>query len=106
MRGQDIPTLIAGSQVTRIGQEFAWDYFKKNVDVFVNKFGAVSAGSFQRCIRASADNLCSTEMANDVEVESFCSLHSKYFGFSRNFVNPPLTNTHSKCSIVQFSRSV
>ncbi|ETN76613.1 hypothetical protein NECAME_11563 [Necator americanus] len=70
-RAQDHMLLFYGANISRIGQEFLWNYFKENMSLLIEKFGGVNSSLFQRCLKLSIERQCSEEFAT--EVESFLS---------------------------------
>lgn len=67
VRAQDLMLLFYGARLTKIGQDFIWQYFKENTTTWLSRFGDVNSALFQHCFKASCDEHCSSEMAKDVE---------------------------------------
>ncbi|CAI4226209.1 unnamed protein product [Auanema sp. JU1783] len=72
IRSQDLMMIMIGPSGSKDGQEFLWSYFKKNVNVFLEKFGGVNASLFQHCFKLSAESFSTQEAAQEVE-SFFCS---------------------------------
>ncbi|EYC45967.1 hypothetical protein Y032_0412g977 [Ancylostoma ceylanicum] len=68
-RPQDHMLLFYGASVSKVGQEFLWQYFSENMGFLVEKFGGVGSSLFQRCMKLAIERQCSEEFA--VEVENF-----------------------------------
>ncbi|PAV64150.1 hypothetical protein WR25_01487 [Diploscapter pachys] len=71
IRMQDLYLLFLSPSATKVGQAFAWSYFKSHMQQLIEKFGGVGNGLFQRCFKWASENFCSEEMAKDVE-DLFC----------------------------------
>lgn len=80
MRPQDTMTLFAYSQVSKNGQVFAWEYFKKNFDLLLKNFGSVNSSIFQACLKYSVQSSCDKNEAKNFQVCKF--RHSLSFNFT------------------------
>uniref|UniRef100_A0A915DAT7 ERAP1-like C-terminal domain-containing protein n=1 Tax=Ditylenchus dipsaci TaxID=166011 RepID=A0A915DAT7_9BILA len=101
-KSQDIVHLFFGSQTSKTGQEFSWEYFKCNYRMLIKKFGCLN-NSFKQVMKTCASSLFFSNAAQDVE--NFCKSN-----FDRNqlmdlestineitdslWVNQKLVNTH------------
>lgn len=74
IRSQDYMSLFAGSQVSKMGQEFTWKYFKDHQKMLIEKFGSVNSAIFQRCMKFSTNSQCSEAVAKDVEVGIYAAV--------------------------------
>ncbi|KAJ1361680.1 hypothetical protein KIN20_020986 [Parelaphostrongylus tenuis] len=63
--------LFYGASVSRVGQEFLWNYFKENMPELATKFGGVGSCLFQRCLKLAIERQCREEFAQEVE-NFFC----------------------------------
>ncbi|VDN22574.1 unnamed protein product [Cylicostephanus goldi] len=52
-RPQDHMLLFYGASVSRVGQEFLWQYMKENMGYLAEKFGGVGSSLFQVCLSVS-----------------------------------------------------
>lgn len=75
IRAQDLMLLFGASQHSKIGQEFAWNYFKKNYDLLTKTFGSANSAIFQQCLKFLLNLTCDEKIAEDVQV----SLLIKFF---------------------------
>jgi len=89
IRSQDYATLFAGSQAHKIGQEFTWCYFKKNVENLKHTFGSVNSAIFQRVLKFVASSKCSENDAKDVE--NFCK--TAFDEHSQKILERPIKQT-------------
>ncbi|CAJ0564651.1 unnamed protein product, partial [Mesorhabditis spiculigera] len=71
VRTQDLHSLFMGPACTRSGQQWVWDYFKKNLNQLTEKYGGVQTMLFQRCFKFAAEEACSEAVAKEVD-EFFC----------------------------------
>ncbi|KHJ95773.1 hypothetical protein OESDEN_04272 [Oesophagostomum dentatum] len=63
--------LFYGASVSKVGQEFLWQYFKENMGFLAEKFGGVGSSLFQRCLKLAIERQCSDEFVQEVE-NHFC----------------------------------
>ncbi|ETN76612.1 peptidase family M1 [Necator americanus] len=71
-RAQDHMLLFYGASVSKVGQQFLWNYFKENIASLIEKFGGVNSSLFQRCMKLSIERQCSESFAQEVE-NFFCN---------------------------------
>uniref|UniRef100_A0A0N4ZAG9 Aminopeptidase n=1 Tax=Parastrongyloides trichosuri TaxID=131310 RepID=A0A0N4ZAG9_PARTI len=76
IRSQDLMGLFSGASTTKLGQDFIYQYFFKNMVEILKKFGNANSSLFQRCLKLSGENIASEEKA--VEFEKFfkCNVDS------------------------------
>jgi puromycin-sensitive aminopeptidase len=67
VRLQDSYMVVAGLTSSVSGQETAWDYFKKNMETMIEKFGSPTSGLFTSVLKMAARYHCTEEKAKDVE---------------------------------------
>ncbi|EPB77720.1 peptidase family M1 [Ancylostoma ceylanicum] len=76
-RPQDHMLLFYGASVSKVGQEFLWQYFSENMGFLVEKFGGVGSSLFQRCMKLAIERQCSEEFAVEVEATESVRLNKK-----------------------------
>ena len=72
IRPQDIVFLFAGSTSYQTSRAFAWDFFKRNLTLLIDKFGSINSTLFQMTFKFAANSQSSSAIARDVEVSGKC----------------------------------
>uniref|UniRef100_A0A914C199 Aminopeptidase n=1 Tax=Acrobeloides nanus TaxID=290746 RepID=A0A914C199_9BILA len=67
IRSQDYMSLFVGTCAQKVGQEFAWNYFKSNLKEFLKIFGTVNNTIFQRCLKIALSSHCTENVAEEAE---------------------------------------
>lgn len=67
IRSQDLMLLFAGASINKVGQDFIYNYFLKNMALLLEKFGNANSSLFQACLKRSAESISSDSMATDFE---------------------------------------
>ncbi|GMT04611.1 hypothetical protein PENTCL1PPCAC_26785, partial [Pristionchus entomophagus] len=75
VRSQDLAFMVAAGCTTREGQEYCWDYFKKEQPLMLSKLGGTQDSLYQKVLKFTAEGFCSEAKAKEVE-SFFCSCSS------------------------------
>ncbi|CAD5218972.1 unnamed protein product [Bursaphelenchus okinawaensis] len=71
VKNQDLAYMFSGTINTKTGQEFYWNFFKKNLKLIVNKFGSVNSNLFIHTLKSTGLLQSSSEFIT--EFETFCN---------------------------------
>ncbi|CAB3411733.1 unnamed protein product [Caenorhabditis bovis] len=91
VRPQDQLYLFLGTGSSRMGREYAWEYFKQNIKAFMDKYGGSNASLFQRCLKFSGESFYSNERAQEFQ-DFFCNC-KELNDVDRQTLNRPIGQT-------------
>lgn len=67
IRPQDLFALFGSSGSHKVGQDVAWNFYKNNVKLLLEKFGSPNSALFQHCLKAVSESHCDAHFAQIFE---------------------------------------
>uniref|UniRef100_A0A0N4Z7I7 Aminopeptidase n=1 Tax=Parastrongyloides trichosuri TaxID=131310 RepID=A0A0N4Z7I7_PARTI len=80
VRKQNLLFFFYGALSTDTGKDYAYDYFIKNMDLLLEKFGGVNTSTFQKFLNSVSLANPSKDKANEIETFFKCNLDCKTQG--------------------------